>query len=117
MRREVEQCAEVGFEMVIMSFGSGFEAENEAPDYIAQVKELADYAHARGIELGGYSLLASRSAGAVHDVLDAQTAAPEQQQLVYETGEDVGMPAAASALHCMLLGMINTRIAGLRPDS
>lgn len=78
VRRAVDQCAEVGFEMVIMSFGSGFEAENEAPDYIDQIKELADYAHARGIELGGYSLLASRSAGAAHDVLDAQTGAPGQ---------------------------------------
>ena len=62
--------------MVDLSFGSGFDIENENPAYIAQIKELTDYAHSKGIELGGYSLLASRSAGPEHDVIDPKTGKP-----------------------------------------
>ncbi|MCO5295789.1 MAG: hypothetical protein M9921_02935 [Fimbriimonadaceae bacterium] len=58
----VDQCAAVGFEMVIMTFGSGFDFESRDPKYQQQIKELADYAHSKGIALGGYSLLASRGA-------------------------------------------------------
>ena len=69
----IDQCAEVGFEMVIMTFGSGFNLENEKPEYLAQLKELADYAHGKGIALGGYSLLASRSINAENDVINPAT--------------------------------------------
>ena len=56
----IDQCAEVGFDMVILSFGSGFNAENDNPEYLAQIRKLVDYAHKKGVTLGGYSLLASR---------------------------------------------------------
>lgn len=69
VRLAIDQCAEVGFEMVIITFWSGFNMENEDPAYIAQYKELADYAHSKGIELGAYSLLASRSVGPKDDVV------------------------------------------------
>lgn len=69
VRRAVEQAAEVGFEMVILSFGSGFHIESEDPAYIAGWKELADHAHEHGVELGGYSLLASRSISPEDDVV------------------------------------------------
>ncbi len=58
----VDQCAEVGFQMVIMTFGSGFDFESRDPKYLARIKTLADYARRKGIALGGYSLLASRDA-------------------------------------------------------
>ncbi|MGD8500810.1 MAG: hypothetical protein PVJ86_09195 [Phycisphaerales bacterium] len=73
VRLAVDQCAEVGFEMVIMTFGSGFNMENVDPGYIAQVKELVDYAHSKGIELGGYSLLASRRISDEHDAINPET--------------------------------------------
>jgi hypothetical protein len=73
VRLAIDQCAEVGFEMVIMTFGSGFDIENESPPYLAQVKELADYARSRGIALGGYSLLASRSINPANDVINPLT--------------------------------------------
>lgn len=76
IRLAIDQCAEVGFEMVIISFWSGFDMENEDPAYLAKFKELADYAHSKGVELGAYSLLASRSAGPVHDVIDPRTGKP-----------------------------------------
>jgi hypothetical protein len=69
----VDQCAEVGFEMVILTFGSGFDIENEKPANLEQLKELADYARGRGIALGGYSLLASRSVDATNDVINPKT--------------------------------------------
>jgi len=73
VRLAIDQCAEVGFEMVIMTFGSGFNMENIDRDYMAQVKELVDYAHSKGVELGGYSLLASRKISDEHDVINPDT--------------------------------------------
>jgi hypothetical protein len=76
VRLAIDQCAEVGFEMIILTFGSGFDIENEDPAYIAQIKELVDYAHGKGIELGGYSLLASRRISDEHDVVNPETGRP-----------------------------------------
>jgi hypothetical protein len=63
----IDQCAEVGFEMVILTFGSGFDFESRDTNYQAGIKELADYGRSKGIALGGYSLLASRGAGTAAD--------------------------------------------------
>ncbi|MHC4206309.1 MAG: alpha-galactosidase, partial [Planctomycetota bacterium] len=76
VRLAIDQCAEVGFEMVIMTFGSGFNMENIKPDYIAQMKELVDYAHTKNVELGGYSLLASRRISDEHDAINPKTGKP-----------------------------------------
>jgi len=73
VRLAIDQCAEVGFEMVIMTFGSGFNIENVETDYMAQIKELVNYAHSKNIELGGYSLLASRRISDQDDVINPQT--------------------------------------------
>ncbi len=67
VRRAIDQCADVGFEMLILSFGSGFDFESRDAAYQATIKELADYARARGVALGGYSLLASRGAATAAD--------------------------------------------------
>lgn len=69
VREAIDQCVEVGFEMVILSFGSGFNAENDSPEYLAKWKEVADYAKSKGIELGCYSLYASRSVGGGNDIV------------------------------------------------
>ncbi|MCK5942607.1 MAG: alpha-galactosidase, partial [Planctomycetes bacterium] len=60
VRAAIDQCAEVGFEMVILTFGSGFDIEDDSRENLDRWKQLADYAHARGVQLGGYSLLSSR---------------------------------------------------------
>ena len=44
VRKAIDQCAEVGFEMVILSFGSGFSIENDDLEYISACTALADYA-------------------------------------------------------------------------
>ncbi len=69
VRTAVDQCAEVGFEMVIMTFGSGFNAEDNSSENLQRMKKLADYAHSEGIALGGYSLLASRRINPENDVV------------------------------------------------
>lgn len=72
-RLAVDQCAEVGFEMIIYTFGSGLDMENEAPEYIARIKADVEYAHSKGIEVGAYSLLASRRVSEEHDVIHPVT--------------------------------------------
>ncbi len=76
VRTAVDQAADAGFEMVILSFGSGLDMENEDPAYLRSFKELADYAHARGVEIGGYSLLSSRRISDADDVVDPRTGRP-----------------------------------------
>ncbi len=60
VRTAIEQCAAVGFEMVILSFGSGFDIEDDSEENLARWRQLADYAHSNGVQIGGYSLLSSR---------------------------------------------------------
>jgi hypothetical protein len=71
VRRAIDQAAEVGFEMVILSFGSGFDAENDSAAHLAGWKDVADHARERGIDLGAYSLLSSRRIGGGNDVVPA----------------------------------------------
>jgi len=65
----VDQCAETGFEKIILSFGSRFNIEDTSRANLNRFKELTDYAHSKGITLGGYSLLASRRIGGGNDVV------------------------------------------------
>ena len=76
VRLAIDQAAEVGFELVIMTFGSGFDIENSSKEYLQQIRELADYAHSKKIALGGYSLLASRSVSKKDDVVNPKTGQP-----------------------------------------
>jgi hypothetical protein len=62
--------------MVILTFGSGFNIEDDSPAYLNQMKRYADYARDRGIEIGGYSLLASRRIGGGNDVVSPEGQSP-----------------------------------------
>ena len=76
VKNAIDQCATVGYEMVILSFGSGLNMEDTSAENINRYRELADYAHNRGIELGGYSLFSSRSINEETDVIDRTTDRP-----------------------------------------
>jgi hypothetical protein len=76
IRAAVDQSAETGFEMIILSFGSGLDMESEDSAYLATMKDVADYAHRRGVAIGGYSLLASRRIDDATDVVDPKTGRP-----------------------------------------
>ena len=69
VKAAIDQAADVGFEMVILSFGSGFNAENDNPDYLKHWKAINDYASSKGIQLGSYSLYSSRDAGAGNNIV------------------------------------------------
>jgi hypothetical protein len=69
VKTAIDQCADVGFEMVIMTFGSGFNIEDSSKSNWNRLKALGDYAHSKGIALGGYSLLASRRIDKDNDVV------------------------------------------------
>lgn len=73
VRTAVDQCAETGYEMIILSFGSGADAENISDANIARLKELVDYAKSKGIEMGCYALLASRWISDEVDVINPKT--------------------------------------------
>ncbi|MHC4908808.1 MAG: hypothetical protein ACYTF9_03705 [Planctomycetota bacterium] len=77
VKAAIDQCAAVGFEMVILTFGSGFDIENDSAEYLAAMASYAAYAADNGIEIGGYSLLASRRIGGGHDVVMPEGVAPQ----------------------------------------
>ncbi|CAF1288987.1 unnamed protein product [Didymodactylos carnosus] len=57
-RQAIDQMADVGFEMLIYSFGSGFDMESDNATYIKQIADDISYANSKGIEVGGYDLIA-----------------------------------------------------------
>lgn len=73
VRTAVDQCAETGYEMIILSFGSGANAEDISEANTAKFRELVDYARSKGIEMGCYSLLASRWISDEVDVINPET--------------------------------------------
>lgn len=78
VKNVIDQCAETGYEMVILSFGSGLNMEDASEANIRKFKELADYAHSKGIKLGGYSLFSSRRIDDENDVIDPVTGLPDK---------------------------------------
>lgn len=85
VKNAVDQCAAIGFEKIILSFGSGFNIEDTTIANLNRLKMLTDYAHSKGITLGGYSLLASRRIGGGHDVV-----MPAGQQPVFGNSPCLG---------------------------
>lgn len=69
----IDQAAECGFEMVVISFWSGLDMENLSPENIAKFRAFREHANSKGVELGGYSLLASRRIDDENDVINPKT--------------------------------------------
>ncbi|MGH2645869.1 MAG: alpha-galactosidase, partial [Chitinophagaceae bacterium] len=83
VKAAIDQCAHVGFEMVILSFGSGINMQDTSAANIAKYKAMVDYAKSKGIELGGYSLFSSRNVGPANDVINPETGKPGGQIFGY----------------------------------
>jgi hypothetical protein len=73
----VDQCAETGYEALILSFGSHCNLEDTTAANIEKWKNLALLAHQKGIKIGGYSLFSSRRIGDEDDVIDPVTGKPD----------------------------------------
>lgn len=76
VKNAVDQCAATGYEAVILSFGSHVNMEDTAAANIARWKSLSDYAHGKGILIGGYSLFSSRRISDKDDVINPATGKP-----------------------------------------
>lgn len=70
VRTAIDQAADCGFEMIILSFGSGLNMEDDSPANIAKFKAYREYANSKGLGFGGYSLLASRSIDKENDIVN-----------------------------------------------
>jgi hypothetical protein len=60
VKKGIDEAKNSGFNMVLLSFGSGVNAENTSADNIKKYKELCDYAHSKGIMLGAYIMQVAR---------------------------------------------------------
>lgn len=56
IRKVVDQCKEIGIEMIIQSFGSGVNMESGNERYLECIKKAYDYGHSKGIRMGAYTL-------------------------------------------------------------
>lgn len=73
----IDQCAATGYEALILSFGSHLNMEDNSEANLDRWKKLADYAHAKNIQIGGYSLFSSRRISDEDDVIDPVTGKPD----------------------------------------
>ena len=74
IKSAVDQIAVLkGFDMIIFSFGSGFNLENTDPAYLKQMAESITYANSKGVEVGGYDLIADTRSGTGYDTIDPTT--------------------------------------------
>jgi hypothetical protein len=76
VRTAIEQCAAIGYEALILSFGSHVNMEDTSAANLKRWRGLADYAHSKGVKMGGYSLFSSRSISDDDDVIDPATGKP-----------------------------------------
>jgi len=72
----IDQCVATGYEAVILSFGSHCQMEDTTSANLKRWKRLADYAHQRGILIGGYALFSSRRISDEDDVISPVTGKP-----------------------------------------
>ena len=72
-KKTIDQVADIGYEMVNFSFGSGFNPEDNSKESLRRMKKYVDYAKEKGIGIGTYSLLASRRISEKDDVINPKT--------------------------------------------
>ncbi|MBS1705276.1 MAG: alpha-galactosidase [Armatimonadetes bacterium] len=73
VHKAIDQATECGFEMIVISFWSGLDMEDTSEANVRKFREFRDYAHKKGLQLGGYSLLASRRIDDQNDVINPKT--------------------------------------------
>ncbi|MDH4090771.1 MAG: alpha-galactosidase [Cyclobacteriaceae bacterium] len=76
VKNAIDQCAETGYEGVILSFGSHCNVEDTSIANIRRWKTIADYAHSKDVLIGSYSLFSSRKISDEDDVIDPATGKP-----------------------------------------
>ncbi|MEO0660653.1 MAG: alpha-galactosidase, partial [Planctomycetota bacterium] len=87
VRAAIDEAAEVGFEAVILTFGSGFDMDDETPAFLAEWRDVAEHAQRSGVELGAYSLFSSRGVGAEHMIVSPEGESPTHGRCPAVTSE------------------------------
>ncbi len=77
VKTAIDQCAATGYEALILSFGSHCDIEDTTAANLQKWKALSEYAHNKGIMIGGYSLFSSRRISDEDDVIDPITGKPD----------------------------------------
>jgi len=77
VKTAIDQCVATGYEALILSFGSHCDIEDTSSANVQRWKQLAAYAHSKGIKIGGYSLFSSRRISDGDDVIDPVTLKPD----------------------------------------
>jgi len=77
VKNAIEQCEVVGYEALILSFGSHCNMEDTSATNIEKWKQRAQLAHQKGIKIGGYSLFSSRRISDEDDVIDPLSGKPD----------------------------------------
>lgn len=115
VKRIIDQMAVTGFEMLIYSFGSGFNLETNNNSVITEIKEQVDYAKSKGIEVGGYDLIClDRGKGFPGDVGDQWTRIDKDGSL---TGDACFASGWYDKLRGLVLNFINqTGLSMLETD-
>ena len=81
IKAAADQSVEAGFEMMILTFFTGFNILNTDPGYVSSMKEAFAYAHGKGIEVGGYWLVSSSAdGGAANNVVNPLTGKVESPE-------------------------------------
>lgn len=77
VKTAIDQCAATGYEAVILSFGSHCNMQDSSVENIRKWERMADYAHSKGIMIGGYALFSSRKISDSDDVIDPVSGKPD----------------------------------------
>ena len=89
LRRCLKESAEAGFEMVLLSFGTGIDLESRDEAYRHAVAQIVEEAHSLGLEFGAYDLLAAtRARGAAAECVRADNTTTGDTCLASAGGED-----------------------------
>ncbi|WP_442587825.1 alpha-galactosidase [Pedobacter sp. AW31-3R] len=72
----IDQCAETGYEALIVSFRSHLQMHEQSEENLTKWKRMADYAHRKNVKIGAYSLFSSRKISDEDDVIDPKTNKP-----------------------------------------
>ena len=77
LKQFIDQMSELGFERLDVMAWPGISHDNLDPAYVSLWKDVASYAKAKGIIMGGYELqVASRGRGTEYDCIDQATGKP-----------------------------------------
>ena len=107
VRHLIDQMAEVGLEMMIYSFKSGFDYLKIDPDYLKKIHKDVQYAQSKGIEVGGFLNIAlHKQVQTSWKVIDPETFRPDKSACMASGWYDHVMQGLDTFMNSTGLSMI-----------